>query len=61
MLGFEEQDPGRYALEYAVCREMGWSWLELQETPADFVDEVLERARLREKWRKVREGLKSKE
>ena len=50
MLGFDEADPGRYALEYAICKEMGWSWADLVATPFDFVEEIGERLRLRVKW-----------
>ncbi len=26
---------------YLLCREMGWSWEELERTPADIVDDFL--------------------
>jgi len=32
---------GRYAVEIAVCQEMGWTYTQLMETPADMVDEIV--------------------
>lgn len=55
MLGFDEADPGRYALEYAICKEMGWSWEDLEFAPFDFVEEIGERLRLRVKWQAEKE------
>ncbi len=40
-----------------MCKEMGWGWSQLQESPADFVQEILLRTQLREKWRSVRQEL----
>lgn len=57
MLDFDEADPGRYALEYAVCKEMGWSWVDLLSAPFDFVEEIGERLRLRVKWQGEKEKL----
>jgi hypothetical protein len=35
--------PGRYPNEIAVMQEMGWSWSDLLDAPADLVDEILTR------------------
>lgn len=32
---------GRYAVEIAVCQEMGWTYAQLMGTPADMVDEIV--------------------
>ena len=57
MLGFDEPDPGRYALEYAVCKEMAWSWPDLMEAPFDFVEEIGLRLAARAKWQGEKDRL----
>jgi hypothetical protein len=42
---------------YAICQEMGWSWLDLQNAPADFVEEIGERIGYRAKWTAQRHEL----
>ncbi len=37
--------PSRYGALIGVMREMHWSWSDLMNTPADLVDEVIERIR----------------
>jgi hypothetical protein len=32
---------GRYKVEIAIMREMGWSWPELQAAPADLIEELV--------------------
>lgn len=34
---------GRYAVEISVCQEMGWTYSQLLDTPADMVDEIIVR------------------
>lgn len=50
MHGRATADPGRYALAYMICQEMGWSWSDLLQTPADFVEEIAERVAARNRW-----------
>ncbi len=50
-------DPGRYGIEYTICSEMGWSWTDLQNAPADFVAEIAERLHLRNHWQQQRRKL----
>jgi hypothetical protein len=33
-----------------ICQEMGWSWSDLLQTPADFVEEIAERVAARNRW-----------
>lgn len=49
-----QPDTGRYGAEFAICQEMGWSWRELMEAPADFVEEIGERMGYRAKWQAQR-------
>lgn len=32
---------GRYAIEITVCEQMGWTYAQLMDTPADMVDEIV--------------------
>ncbi len=32
---------GRYAVEITVCEQMGWTYTDLMNTPADMVDEIV--------------------
>lgn len=32
---------GRYAVEITVCEQMGWTYADLMNTPADMVDEIV--------------------
>lgn len=54
MLDNPQPDKSRYGIAYAICQEMGWSWRELLETPADFVEEIGERIGYRAKWTEQR-------
>ena len=48
---------GRYDLEIVLMQEMGWSWRELMETPADLVEELALRHSLEAKWRRERRNM----
>jgi hypothetical protein len=56
-------DPGRYATEIGIMREMGWSWADLMATPGPVVAELRERLQLQVRWerqrRKLDEGKKA--
>lgn len=55
MHGIQSPAQGRYAIEFAICQEMGWSYNDLLMTPIDFVDEIVIRLnaenRAERKWR----------
>jgi len=51
--GVQSPDEGRYSIEYAVCREMGWSYDDLMDAPADFVDEIVIRLSAENKARRT--------
>lgn len=57
MHGHDLPDPGRYAAEYAIMKEMGWGWRDLQDAPADLVDEILLRLQYRTHWQTEKEKL----
>lgn len=57
MLDLPVPDPGRYGAEIRVMRTMGWSWAELQETPADVVDELRTRLEAEAHWTAQRQRL----
>lgn len=57
MLDMPVADPGRYGAEIRVMRAMGWSWAELQNTPADVVDELRTRLEAEAHWTEQRRRL----
>lgn len=44
------EDPGRYSLEIALMRDMGWTWHDLRGAPADLVEEINFKRLTRLKW-----------
>jgi len=48
---------GRYGTEIALCREMGWSWADLQSTPFDVVDEMILRLNAESEYTEARRKL----
>ena len=46
--------PGRYAIEISVCQEMGWTYMDLMNTPADMVDEIIVRMNAQNKAEQTR-------
>lgn len=54
MRGQPAPTAGRYGTCIAVMMEMGWSWGELQEAPADMVQELIEHLNWREHWTQKR-------
>lgn len=57
MLDMPIHDPGRYALEIRIMREMGWSWRDLQDSPADLVEELQIRMNAESRWLEQRRKL----
>jgi len=57
MLDMSVADPGRYGAEIGMMRMMGWSWAELQDTPADVVDELRTRLAAEAHWTAQRRRL----
>ena len=51
MLGVTPNFSTRYGTEIAILEHTGWSWRELQETPAALVDELAVRIEARTHWR----------
>ena len=46
--------PTRYGVYMAVMREYGWSWQDLQEAPADLVEEITWRMMAEQHWQAER-------
>lgn len=49
--------PGRYAIEISVCQEMGWTYMDLMNTPADMVDEIVIRMNAHGKAERLRHSI----
>lgn len=47
-----------YSDSIIVMKEMNWSWTDLQEAPADLVDELLVRISARSHWESERDKFK---
>lgn len=48
---------GRYATAIEIMRRMGWGWVQLQEAPADLVEEVAFRLMQENRWTQKRREL----
>lgn len=48
---------GRYGIEVAIMRWMGWGWRELLEAPADLVEEIAFRMAQEHRWTNERREL----
>lgn len=48
---------GRYAVEITVCEQMGWTYADLMNTPADMVDEIVIRLNAQSKAEQRRHKL----
>ena len=48
------ESPGRYGPHYIVMKEMGWSWQQLRESPADLIEEVLLHINYQRHWERKR-------
>ena len=46
--------PTRYGVLMTVMREYGWSWQDLQEAPADLVEEITWRMMAEQHWQAER-------
>ena len=42
--------PTRYGVLMSVMREYGWSWQDLQDAPADLVEEIVMRITAEQHW-----------
>jgi len=42
--------PTRYGVYMSIMREYGWSWQDLQEAPADLVEEITWRMTAEQHW-----------
>lgn len=49
-------DPGQFAVELAILREMGWTWDALQQTPQPVVQELAWRIGFERKWLHVKKA-----
>jgi hypothetical protein len=54
MLNRSNPTPTSYDAEIAILLKTGWSWRELQETPADLVDALLEHISADAYWSEVK-------
>ncbi len=54
-MGYTTRVPAEYA-EFQLCREMGWSYLQLERTPAHRVQEALEFLRVEGRHRRFESG-----
>jgi hypothetical protein len=54
-----EPIPGRYSGAIAVMQEMHWSWSDLNEAPADLVEEILHRQERIGYWTRERQRLET--
>jgi hypothetical protein len=43
-------EPPPFAVEIEVMREMGWTWQDVQETPADVLDVIIEQMASSRHW-----------
>lgn len=57
MLGWSVADPGRYGSDIRILRAMGWSWSDLQNSPADLIDELRVRLDAEAHWTAERRKL----
>lgn len=48
---------GRYPIEITVCEQMGWTYAQLMDTPADMVDEIVIRLNAQNKAEQQRHKL----
>ena len=46
--------PTRYGVLLAIMREYGWSWTDIQDTPADMIEEIAIRLDSEQHWQAER-------
>ena len=56
-----KESPGRYGGHIAVMREMSWSWADLQNAPADLVDEIMLHMHYRNHWESKSNEMRAKQ
>jgi hypothetical protein len=50
MHGAATPDNTPFAVEIELMREMRWSWVDLQDAPADLIDALIERLAAERHW-----------
>lgn len=48
---------GRYDMEVAIMRHMHWGWRELNEAPADLIQEIAFRMAQENRWTQERQAM----
>ena len=52
-------DDTPYAIEIELMRELSWTWTDIQQTPADVLDLLVERISAERHWRYERQKLQA--
>lgn len=55
-----QEQPGRYWQQIAIMKEMHWSWSDLENSPADLVEEVLMHIISERRWESKRADMDRK-
>lgn len=55
MHGGSPKDPGQFATEYELIKEFGWSWADLHQAPAIFIEESVYRLQAERRAIKMKE------